>query len=50
MWPTIIQKDDTGKFVEGIVKYEKIRLLDFINSANNSGDCIKLLRKWGVMR
>ena len=47
---TIIQKNDTGKFVEGIVKYEKIRLLDFINSANNSGDCIKLLRKWGVMR
>lgn len=46
----IIQKDDNGKFVEGIVKYETIRLLDFINSANNSGDCVKLLKKWGVMR
>ena len=50
----LMRKADEGKChysgnpIDDIVHYEKIRLLDFIQSSNNPGDCMNLLRKWGI--
>lgn len=45
---TVIQKDD-GKLVEGILKSEKPRLLDFIFTAKNKDYNVKLLKQWGIL-
>ena len=44
----VIEYDSLGNPIDDIVHYEKIRLLDFIQSSNNPGDCMNLLRKWGI--
>ena len=34
--------------LDNTINMEKERMLDFINTAKNSGDCIKLLVEWGM--
>lgn len=44
----VIEYDSLGNPIDDIVHYEKVRLNDFIQSSHNPGDCMKLLRKWGI--
>lgn len=45
---TVIEYDSLGNPIDDIVHYEKIRLKDFIQSSDNPGECMDLLRKWGI--
>lgn len=45
----VVGKEESGKIIESIVEPERIRLMDFINSADNPGYCMDLLEKWGVI-
>lgn len=44
----VIEYDSLGNPIDDIVHYEKVRLHDFIQSSHNPGDCMKLLREWGI--
>lgn len=40
--------DKDEDYVKNIIKNEKNRLYEFIESANNKDECYKLLKKWGI--
>ena len=44
----VIEYDSLGNPIDEIVYYEKIRLKDFIQSSDNPGECMDLLRQWGI--
>ncbi|MBQ7928121.1 MAG: DEAD/DEAH box helicase family protein [Methanobrevibacter sp.] len=44
----VLEYDSLGNPIEDIVRYEKIRLEDFINSSDNPGECMELLKEWGI--
>ena len=44
----VVEYDSLGNPIDDIVRYEKIRLEDFINSSDNPGECMELLKKWGI--
>lgn len=44
----VIEYDSVGDPIDDIVHYEKIRLKDFIKSSDNPGECMDLLKEWGI--
>ena len=44
----VMEYDSVGVPIDDIVHYEKIRVDDFINSSDNAGECLELLKKWGI--
>lgn len=44
----VIEKDSIGNPIDDIVRYEKIRVDDFIDSSDNPDESIELLKKWGI--
>lgn len=44
----VIEYDSLGDPIDDIVHYEKIRLNDFIQSSDNPGECMDLLRQWRI--
>lgn len=45
----VIEYDYSGEIINSIVEPEMERMIDFINSSDNSGYCMKLLEKWSVI-
>ena len=44
----VVEYDSLGKPIEDIVRYEKIRVDDFMDSSDNPNESMKLLKKWGI--
>ena len=44
----VLEYDSVGRPIEDIVRYEKIRVDDFIDSSDNPNESIELLKKWGI--
>ena len=44
----VIEYDSVGTPIDDIVRYEKIRVDDFIDSSDNPGESMELLKKWGI--
>lgn len=45
----VIEYDYSGEIINSIVEPEMERMIDFINSSDNPGYCMKLLEKWSVI-
>ena len=45
----VIEYDYSGEIINSIVEPEMERMMDFINSSDNPGYCMKLLEKWSVI-
>lgn len=44
----VLEYDSVGHPIEDIVRYEKIRVDDFIDSSDNPNESLELLKKWGI--
>ena len=44
----VLEYDSVGHPIEDIVRYEKIRVDDFIDSSDNPNESMELLKKWGI--
>ena len=44
----VLEYDSVGQPIEDIVRYEKIRVDDFMDSSDNPNESLELLKKWGI--
>ena len=44
----VLEYDAVGRPIEDIVRYEKIRVDDFIDSSDNPNESMELLKQWGI--
>lgn len=44
----VLEYDSVGRPIEDIVRYEKIRVDDFIDSSINPNESMELLKEWGI--
>lgn len=44
----VLEYDSVGHPIEDIVRYEKIRVDDFIDSSDNPNESLELIKKWGI--
>lgn len=49
IYDLIVIPETNDSIVKKIIENELTRLHDFIETASNAGDCIKILEKWGVL-